>query len=561
MQAFIIVTPYRRYYASHESWTLLTDAFLCYAHTSTTVHRRQRPKHTPIIQFRVLHQTIVHSSTVHKCSTSAKAKKPSTAVPTTMVFSHDFQVAARRRDNLEMLKEQKDRLTGLLQQGINLNRSVEAEIMECITRHPELAGRREKYRVDESLGETSLLLLLCAQNASLPLIEMVVAASPHSVRSSEFSNKLVYSLPLHMACCTHASADLIEYLHHVDPETSAKVDFHSQIPLCYVLMHHAEWSRLLPLLATRLALKSFVDLKWDRSAKNSVSVVIPTIVTLFQCTHVSLTLRNGPDKIMELKQNDEDGKRILCITWDAASEDIQALIRALQSLSIPVTKLLFRECCASLVSILPAIVALSTVTQVQLMSTTMDSLSMQLFWTTMMKLPSLVCIFIYDLNWSTPALLSHFEGLSQLSNLERLSMMTCRVKSAFIPAVAALLRSAQSRLTSLNITANRLDAESILLLATSLITNTRLERLLATNIQTSSAPLLKVLSESNCTLIECMFQETSEAAYYTDLNKAGRRVVRNPLATRNDLVELLVSLEDIRCIYGLLSENPAMWAC
>lgn len=476
-----------------------------------------------------------------------------------MDFSHDFQVATRRRDNLEMLKEQKGRLTGLLLQGINVNRSVDAAIMECITRHPELAGRREKYRVDESLGETSLLLLLCARNASLPLIEMVVAASPHSVRSSDFSNKLVYSLPLHMACYSRASVDLIEYLHHVDPETSTKVDFHSQIPLCYVLMHHAEWPRLLPTLATRLALKSFVDLKWNRSATNSVADVLPTIVTLFQCTRVSLILRNGPDKVMELERNDEDGNRILCITWDAASDDAQELIRALQLLPIPVTKVLFRECCASLVLVLPAIVALSTVTQVHLMSTTMNSLSIQLFWTTMMKLPSLACIFIYDLNWSTPALLSDFEGLSQLFNLDRISMMTCRVKSAFIPAVAALLRSPQSRLTSLNITANRLDPESIKLLATSLITNTRLERLLATNIQTTSAPLLKVLSESNCTLIECMFEETSEAAYYTALNMAGRRVVRNPLATKDDFVELLVGLEDTRCVYGLLSEHPALW--
>ena len=479
-----------------------------------------------------------------------------------MDFSHDFQVAIRRKDNDKILKEQKAHLIGLLQEGRNMKGSMETVIIECISRHPELAGRREKYRIDKSLGETSLLLLLCSWNASLRLVETVVAACPHSIRSSDFSTKLVYSLPLHMACYSRASVELIQYLHEYNPEASTKLDFHTQLPLCYALLHHENYLQLLPMLATRRSLEAFVDFKWNNSAANSLSDVLQTLVKLFQCVKVALTLRNGSDKIFELDQDEEHSNQTLCISWDAASDDLQALSQALRHLSIPVTKVLLRECNSNVLaqSILPIVATMTQLSQVHLMSTTMNSLLLRLFWIHMMNLPLLDYIFMYDLNWTTPACDSDFEGLSQLRRLKRLSIITCRVKSAFMPAVTTLLRSSKSSLTSLNITANRLDAESIKSLAESLIGNTQLKRLVATNIQTSSTPIVKVLSESNCHLIECMIQDKSEAACYTALNKAGRQVARDPNTTKYEFVALLIHLEDTTCIFGLLLENPTLWS-
>ena len=461
-----------------------------------------------------------------------------------------------------MLKEQKAHLIGLLQEGRNMKGSMENDIMECIASHPELAARREKYRIDKSLGETSLLLLLCSWNASLRLVETVIAACPQSIRSSDFSTKLVYSLPLHMACYSRASVELIRYLHEYHSEASSKVDFHAQLPLCYALLHHENYLQLLPMLATRPSLEAFVDLKWSYSATNSLADVLQTLVTLFQCVKVTLTFQNGSDKIFELNRDKAHSNQTLCISWDATSDDIQELSQALYHLSIPVTKLLLRECnlCVLAHSMFPIVTTMTKLSQVHLMSTTMNSSCLQLFWLYMMKLPLLDYIFIYDLHWTTPARDSDFEGLSQLHRLKRLSIMTCRVKSAFMPAVTTLLRSSQSSLTSLNITANKLDSASIKSLAESLIGNTQLKRLVATNIQTSSIPIVKVLTESNCHLIECMIQDKSEAAYFTALNKAGRRVARDPKSTKYDFVALLTYLDDTVCVFGLLLENPTLWS-
>jgi len=479
-----------------------------------------------------------------------------------MEFSHDFEITSRRRDYVEFLEGQKRRLLSLLKHGKGMHQSVEAEIKDCIAQHPELAGRSEKYRVDDNLGETSLLLLLCAWNASLPLIEIVVSACPLSVRSNDFSTKLVYSLPLHMACYSHASVELIQYLHKCHSEGSAIVDFQNQLPLCYALMHHSDCARLLPILATGPALDSFVTLKWTPLALNSLFNVIQSLVTLFKCEEVSLILLHQGDNIMEIARAEHDGNRILSIKWEAASDNLPQLIKAFSSLSIPVTKVLLQECNASLLeqSLLPKICKLTKLTQVQIMSTTMSSALIRLFWKTMLKLPSLNYIFMYDLYWSNPVHSSDFEDLPLLNNLRRLAIMACHGKSTFIPAVAALLRSKQSHLESLNITANRLDTESMQFLAEALSINTQLKLLYATNIHVSSAPIVKVLSESNCSLVECMLQENSQAEYYTALNKVGRGIVRDSEATKGDLVELLVGLDDIRCIFGLLLEHPALWA-